>query len=92
MCNDCGVALRQTRRILNPSGWLCPPWLMALTANRVVLDAEELGLVVARDCGVRIHITGQHGQLSGEILRLHVLFLSIEGFTIRDIWLPSYLF
>ena len=50
---------------------------MALTANRVVLDAEELGLVVARDCGVRIHITGQHGQAGREISRPHPFFFRV---------------
>ena len=41
--------------------------------------------MISRDGRVSVDVTGQHGQLSGQILRLHVLFLSFEGFTIRDI-------
>lgn len=49
-----------------------------LTANGTVLDAQKLGLVVTGDCGIGINVSGKHGKLSGEILRLHVLFLSYQ--------------
>ena len=45
--------------------------------------------MVPGDGGVGIDVTGEHGQLSGEILRLHVLFLSIESYYLRDIWLHN---
>ena len=45
-----------------------------LTDDGVVLDAEQLGLVVSRDCGVRIHVSGQHGQAGGHIRSLHPFF------------------
>jgi len=61
----------------------------SLTTNGVVFNTEELGLVVPGDGGVGIDVTGEHGQLSGEILRLHVLFLSIESYYLRDIWLHN---
>jgi len=37
----------------------------------VVLDAEQLGLVISCDCGVCVHISGQHGQAGGHIRSLH---------------------
>ena len=49
-------------------------WLAPLTDDGVVLDAEQLGLVVSRDCGVRIHVSGQHGQAGGHIRSLHPFF------------------
>ena len=42
-----------------------------LTDDGVVLDAEQLGLVVSCDCGVCVHISGQHGQAGGHIRSLH---------------------
>ena len=48
--------------------------LAPLTDDGVVLDAEQLGLVVSRDCGVRVHVSGQHGQAGGHIRSLHPFF------------------
>lgn len=47
-----------------------------LTHNGAVLNAQKLGLVVTRDSGIGVNVSGEHGKLPGEILRLHVLFLS----------------
>ena len=47
----------------------------ALTLNGTVLDTKELSLVVTRDCGVRVDVSWQHGQLLGQIVYLHLLFL-----------------
>ena len=49
-------------------------WLALLTDDGVVLDAEQLGLVVSRDCGVCVNISGQHGQAGGHIRSLHPFF------------------
>ena len=43
-----------------------------LTADGVVLDAEQLGFVVARDRGVRVDVARQHRQGSRQVRR-HVL-------------------
>jgi hypothetical protein len=51
-----------------------------LTTDGTVFDAQKLGLVVTRDGGIGVYITGKHGEGSGEILRLHVLFLSYRYF------------
>lgn len=48
---------------------------MVLTADGSIFDVEELGLVVARDCGVRVLISWQHGQVSGQVGRSHSVFL-----------------
>ena len=48
--------------------------LAPLTDDGVVLDAEQLGLVIPRDCGVRVHVSGQHGQAGGHIRSLHPFF------------------
>ena len=45
-----------------------------LTLDSTVLHAEELGLVVTRDCGVRVHVTWEHGQLLGQVIDLHCFF------------------
>jgi len=47
-----------------------------LTTNGAVFDAQKLGLVVTRNGGVGVSVSGKHWELSGEISRLHVLFLS----------------
>jgi hypothetical protein len=36
---------------------------LKLTSDDTVLDAEKLGLVVARDCGVRVLISWQERQV-----------------------------
>jgi hypothetical protein len=45
-----------------------------LTADGAVLDAEELGLVVPRDCGVRVHVAWQHRQVLGHVRSSHPFF------------------
>ena len=36
--------------------------------------------MVTSDRGIGVNVTGKHGELSGEILRLHVLFLNDQNF------------
>jgi len=49
---------------------------LGLFHNGAVLNAQKLGFVVTRDSGIGVNVSGEHGKLPGEILRLHVLFLS----------------
>ena len=40
---------------------------MVLTADGSIFDVEELGLVVARDCGISVHIAWEHGEAGGQV-------------------------
>ena len=42
-----------------------------LTCLASVSDAEKLGLVVTRDGGISVGVSGQEGELFGHIVRLH---------------------
>ena len=54
-----------------------------LTADGAIFDAQELGLMVARDCGVSVHIAGKHGQSARHIYTSHpFLFLIVTYFFI----------
>jgi len=52
-----------------------------LTADSTIFNSEQLSLVVASDSRVGVDIARQHGQVLGEILRLHVLFLNALSLT-----------
>ena len=58
--------------------------LFKLTADGAIPHAEELGLMVARDCGVSVHVSGEHGQRARHSFTSHssffefVLFLYIR--------------
>ena len=45
-----------------------------LTLDSTVLHSEELGLVITRDCGVRVHVAREHGQRLGQVIDLHCFF------------------
>jgi len=42
-----------------------------LTSDSSVLEAKELGLVITRDCGVGVHISGQERQVLGQVSSCH---------------------
>ena len=62
LCNDFSSRIRYSNKLL--------------TADGAILDTEELGFVIARDCGVRVDISWQHGQAGGQIIisRSHPFF------------------
>ena len=65
-CNDCVVACRSRPGLAIAD--------KKLTHDSSVLDSEQLGLVVARDCGVRVDISRQHGQAGGQVSGFHPFF------------------
>ena len=40
-----------------------------LTTDGAVFDAKQLGLVVASDCGVTVHVSWKHWQGAGQVVR-----------------------
>ena len=51
-----------------------PDEKLMLTLDSTVLHSEELGLVITRDCGVRVHVAREHGQRLGQVIDLHCFF------------------
>lgn len=51
------------------TGWGAGDSKLPLTANSVIFDAEKLGFVVARDCGVSVRVSWQHGQRGWQVIR-----------------------
>lgn len=65
------------REICNDSVGTSAHWQgRCLTLNGTVFDAEELGLVITSDCGVRVHVSWQHGQAAWHVRHFHPFFLS----------------
>ena len=50
---------------------MCNVRFKLLTCDDSVLEAEQLGFVVTRDCGVRGHVAWQVGQSLGQVLGEH---------------------
>ena len=47
---------------------------LRLTADGTVLNAKELGFVVARDCGVSVDVSRQHWEAGGHVRSSHPFF------------------
>jgi len=70
-CNACAFELNRREGRSKFAHLSKKDWL---TCDGSVLKAEQLGLVVTRDCGVRVHVAWQVWQAFGQIRGLHVLF------------------